>query len=263
MTIRYSVALQNFLQTGGSFKNAFQNSSINLYQGTQPASGSAAATGALLCTITVASGALTNEVLATGGTTLVGSAGSVDTFTVNSLEIMGGATAFNTSLTQTAVDVCTKINNNPKNWLFVASSAVAVITITAKPGLGTLANSWAVSPGGSGGITFSGTANLSGGVLAVNGLKFNGSTAGTLIKDASQTWSGVGLAAAGTGIAAGWFRLCGSIADAQALDSSAIYLRLDGSIASSGADMTVSNATVVQGATFTLNTFSPTEPGTA
>lgn len=263
MTIRYSDGLRNFLQAGGSYKAAFANSIIEFYSGTQPASANTAPPGTLLATISVASGAVTSEVLATGGTTLVGVAGSVDTFTVNSLEIMGSATAFNTSLTQTAADVVTKINNNPKNWLYVASSVAAAITITAKPGLGTLPNTWVVTPLGSGGITFTGTANMSGGVNAVNGLKFNGSTTGALVKDPAQTWSGVGTAAAATGTAAGWFRQKGSVVDAGATDANAVFLRLDGSIATSGADMTVSNVTIVKDATFTLNKFTPQEPGTA
>lgn len=266
MVIRYSTALRNFLQGIGSFKDAFDNGVLLLYSGSQPASADYAATGTLLATISSNSGAVTSEVQATGSVTLTGGAsGSVNTLTVNSLDVLGAAVAFNTSLTQTAADVVTQINKNPKNKTVVASSVGAIITLTAVPGFGTLANGWAVSET----LTTITATNVNmgsgvAGVNAANGLVFSGTvTAGTLVKDSTQTWSGVGTAGAGTGTTAGWFRLCGSVADAQALDSAGVFLRMDGSVATSGADMNVSSANIVQSATFTITTFSPTEPGTA
>lgn len=265
MTIRYSTALRNFLQIVGSFKDAFDGGVLLLYSGTQPATADAAATGTLLATISVNSGAVTSEILATGSVTLTGGgAGSVNTLTVNSIDILGGAVNFNTSLTQTATDVAAQINKNPKNKLFTASAVGAIITLTAVPGQGALPNGWVVSQTLTT-ITATDVNIGSGvaGVAAVNGLQFGPVVSGTLSKDPSQIWSGVGTAGAGVGTTAGWFRLCGSVVDAQALDSAAVFIRLDGSVATSGADMNVSSANVVQAATFTINTFSPTEPGTA
>lgn len=264
MTIRYSTALRNFLQAYGSFKDAFDNGVILLYSGSQPASPDNAATGILLATISVASGAVTNEVLSTGSVTLTGGgAGSVNTITVNSIDVLGVAVPFNASLTQTAADCVTQINKNPKNKLFVATSVGAVITLTAVPGQGATPNGWVVSQSLT---TITATdVNIGSGVAGidpVNGLRFSGILAGTLTKDAAQIWSGVGTVASGAGTTAGYFRLCSSVADIQALDSALAFLRMDGSVATSGADMTVSNATIVQGASFTINTFSPTEPGT-
>ena len=257
MAYRQSAGLRNFLQEGGSLKQAFAGGKLLLYSGTQPASADAAVTGTLLCTYTLSSGAHTAEVKATGGTTLVGTVGSVDTFTVNSLEIMGTATAFDTDLTTTAAAVCTKINNNPKNAYFKATSSGAVITLTAKPGYGTLPNTWVVTPGGSGGITFSGTANMSGGVNSANGLTFGDSVAGALPRNPAETWSGVG-AATGT---AGYFRLVGAIADAGALDSAELYHRIDGNVATSGANLNLSSTTITTDAPQTIGTpFTITEP---
>src|SRR5688572_30209971 len=119
MALRISKGLRNFLLVGGSLKHAFAGGKLLLYTGSQPADADAAVSGTLLNTYTDASGAHTAEVRSTGSVALTGGgSGSVDTLTVNSIEIMGSATAFNTSLAQTATDVCTKINNNPKNWLF-------------------------------------------------------------------------------------------------------------------------------------------------
>ncbi len=256
MALRLSTGLRNFLNEGGSLKQAFQNGSILLYTGSQPADANTAVSGTLLNTYTNASGALTVETKATGSVVLTGGgAGSLDTLTVNSLEIMGSATAFNTSLAQTATDVCTKINNNPKNLLFLASNGgSATITITAKPGLGSLPNGWVVA---STATTITKTDNnMASGVTAVNGLLFGDSAAGVLVKDPAQTWSGV----AGNSGTAGWFRLRGSVTDPGTTDSSELYIRLDGNVASSGANLNLSSTTITAAATQTISTFSLTEP---
>jgi len=139
MALRLSTALRNFLLEGGSFEGAFSGGRIKIFTGSQPTLADDAEAGTLLVTITDNEGAFTAEVQSSGSVDLTGGAsGSVDTLTVNSIEIMGSSTPFNTSLIQTATDVVTKINANPKNKLFKASNVggtVDVITITAKPGL--------------------------------------------------------------------------------------------------------------------------------
>lgn len=256
MALRLSKGLRNFLNEGGSLKQAFAGGKIELYTGTQPTNADDAVTGTLLCTYTASSGAHTAEVSATGSVALTGGgSGSVDTLTVNSLEIMGSSTPFNTSLTQTAADICSKINDNPKNMLFVASNGgTATVTITAKPGLGTLPNTWVVASTVTT-ITKTDT-NMSGGVNSVNGLKFGDSAAGVVAKDALQTWSGV----AGNTGTAGWFRLKGAVADAGGADSTETYIRLDGNVSTSGANLNLSSTSITSGATQTITTFSLTEP---
>ena len=262
MTLRFSPALQNFIAEKGSWKTAFDNGSIVIYSGSQPATADLAVTGTLLATITSNAGAKTNEVASQGTLTLdSGASGSVDTFTVNSIEIMGSATAFNTTLTQTAADIALKCNRNPKNHLYHVTSSGAVITITALPGMGTLPNGWVVAATYT---TIAGTAANMGaggaataGVLAVNGLLMDyNAAAGVLTKDVTQTWSGT-AGATGT---AGWFRYKGSVVDADALDSSAVFLRMDGSIATSGSDMNMSSTAVTSGAVQTISEFSFTVP---
>lgn len=271
MALRLSSGLRNFLLEGGSMKRAFDGGKLLVYSGSQVATADAAVAGTLLCTYTVSSGAHTAEVLPLGVVTLSYSGtgtGTVDTFTVNSLEIMGSATASNlATIDLVAAAVVDKINNNPKNLLFMASSAAGVITITGKPGLGSLYNTKALACSCTAGdntmasaitsTTFgSGTGGGTAGIDALNGLRFGNAAAGVLVKDPSQTWSGV-AAADGT---AGWFRLQAAVADAGAIDAAELYIRLDGNVATSGANMNVSSTTYATGATQTQATFSITEP---
>ena len=267
MTLRFSPAFQNFIASQGSYKDAFDNGSIEIYSGAQPATADLAVTGTLLATITSSAGALTAETKATGVLTLSGTtSGSVDTLTLLGVEIMGSATAYNTSLNQTATDVATKINRNPKNKLVVASTtgASAVITLTAHPGFGTLLNSAALTitsttlTSAVTSTTFgSGTGGSVAGINSANALQMDyDAVAGVMTKSTAQTWSGTAVA---TGTA-GWFRYKGTIADAGALDGAALYLRMDGSIAVSGSDMSMTSTSVASGALQTLSTFSFTIP---
>lgn len=69
---------------------------------------------------------------ATGTVTLTGGgAGSVDGITVNAVEIMSGAEAFDTDLTETARNVVTNINANTSSPNYSATSLGVVITITS------------------------------------------------------------------------------------------------------------------------------------
>lgn len=270
MALRQSDALRNFLLEGGSQKRALANGKLLVYSLAQPANANAAMPGVLLCTYTASSGAHTPEVLPVGVVTLGqtgAGTGSVDTFTVNSLEIMGGAVASLATIDLTAAAVVAKINNNPANFLFTASNVAGVITLKGKPGLGSLYNAKAIAVGVTAGTntvtqaitsTTFGSATGGGvqGVDAVNGLRFGDSAAGKLVKDPSQTWSGVAVAD-GT---AGCFRFVGSVADAGALDAAETFIRLDGNIATSGANLNLTNTTYATGATMTQQTFDITEP---
>lgn len=256
MALKVSKALRNYMLEGCDFKHALSNCVLKWYSGAQPSTAEAAPTGSLLVTLSSASGALTREVLSLGSVDLTGGgAGSVDTITVNSIEIMGSSTPFNTSLAQTATDVCTKINNNPKNHLFDAFvTSTDVINIRAKPGLGSLPNGWVVA---STVTTITKTdSNMAAGVTAVNGLNWGDSADGVISKLTTQTWSGV-AAATGT---AGWFRFEAAVSDAGALDSSEAILRLDGTIATSGAEINMGSTTITSGLTYTQDTFTATLP---
>jgi len=85
------------------------------------------------------------EVLSTGTVTLdTGAAGSVDSITVNLIEVMSGAVAYNASLTQTASDVADNINAHTSTPNYTASNVGAIITISAVYETGTTPNTFAV-----------------------------------------------------------------------------------------------------------------------
>lgn len=255
MAIRFSTALANFVLAGGSYKDALQGGQLLVYSGAQPATADAAPTGTMLCTFTNASGAHTNEVQATGTVTLnSGAAGSVDTLTVNSVAIIDAAVPFNTSLTQTAADLATAINNSASNPEYSATSSGAVVTIKAKRGAGAGANGFVVA---STVTTITKTdANMASGVTPVNGLKYGVSAAGVLAKHSTQVWTGVAVA---TGTA-GWARVVGSVADSGIADTTASDIRLDGAVSTSGAQFNMTNTTITSGATETFSSFPLTNP---
>ena len=174
---------------------------------------------------------------------------------MNSIEIMGSATSFITSLALTATAVINKINNNPFNYLFEAFlSDTDKINIRARPGLGALPNGWVVA---STVTTITKTdANMAAGVSAVNGLNWGDSAAGVLVKHPDEIWSGV-AAASGT---AGWFRFEASVTDAGGLDSSEAIIRLDGAVATSGSDLNMTPTAIVIGATQTVSSAAITLP---
>ncbi|HRD50280.1 MAG TPA: hypothetical protein PL166_11880 [Candidatus Contendobacter sp.] len=85
-----------------------------------------------------------------------------------------------------------------------------------------------------------------------NGVDFDAAAGATLNKAAAETWQFVGLA---NGVA-GWFRHMGNAADSLTTDGSATYPRIDGRIATTGAEMNLSNLDIAIGATTTVDTYS-------
>ncbi|MBF0591203.1 MAG: hypothetical protein HQL02_03860 [Nitrospirae bacterium] len=85
------------------------------------------------------------------------------------------------------------------------------------------------------------------------GLSFGDASAGVMAKTVAETWSGTAVA---TGTA-GWFRL---VAPSDGGSSSQTDERLDGSVATSGAQLNMSSTSIVSGAVQTISTFSITMP---
>lgn len=83
---------------------------------------------------------------------------------------------------------------------------------------------------------------------ATNGLTFAAASGGSVSKSGVWGFNGVDN---GT---AGWFRLKGNALDSNAL--STVLPRVDGSIATSGADMNLSNIVIAIGAPNTIDSFS-------
>lgn len=264
MTLRFSPAAQNFIAETGSWKDLMDNGHILIYSGSQPATPDLAVTGTLLATITSSAGTKTNETLATGVVTLSGTtSGSITAFTLEGIPLISATVDYTGSLDATATAIALNINRNPANKLVKAAASGAVITLTGLPGTGTTLNGLNLAATSSAFTTTitgdmgSGAGGSVAGVAAVNALKMDyNAAAGVMTKDATQTWSGTAVS---TGTA-GWFRYCGSVVDAGSLDSNAVFLRIDGSIATSGAEMNMSSTSVTSGALQTLSTFSFTVP---
>lgn len=104
--------------------------------------------------------------------------------------------------------------------------------------------------------TLLGTMTLASGAFTpgspTNGLTFAAAADGAVSK--TGVWSFVGVAA-GT---AGWFRLKGNATDTGGV--STILPRMDGSCATSGADLNISNIVIAVGAPNTCDTFVYTQP---
>lgn len=88
---------------------------------------------------------------------------------------------------------------------------------------------------------------------AANGINFDVAASGTLSKDADETWSGEGLAD-GT---AGWFRMYDN---SYTTGASTSAIRLDGSVATSGGQLNLSNTTITDGGTTTVDSAELTMP---
>jgi hypothetical protein len=261
MALVYSTKLDEFLTGHGSMKAALEGGSMELWSGDAPATADAAATGTKLVTITLGSAALTAETRATFTLTLAaGASGSLDTVTVDGYEVMGSSVAFDTDLTTTATAVAAQIQKNVGPILgWTATSSGAIVTVSAPHNSGTAFNGKTVATtqttltiqiNGTSSTTVGG-AGATAGVAAANGLTYDTITAGTLTK--TGTWSGTVLA---TGVV-GYFRILGSVADDDSLDSSPFsYIRIQGTCGTSGADYNMATTSLTLSATHTVDTFS-------
>jgi len=258
MTIRLSTGARNALTGNLGFQGMFNRGYINVYTGTQPANANTAVGSAtLLGTITSASLPLTKETRAAGSATITAAAGgSINTLTVGGLNIIPdgavAATAGDTSAT--ASSLCDAIN---RNGMFEASVVGAVVTIKGRPGTGvtTAAIAGTLTTVTA---TYIAMGSVTAGVTPVNGLILASPATGVIAKPSSQVWSFTGIAA-GT---AGWFRFFSSdTADTGLiLTADPWFPRMDGSIASSGGDMGLSNILVSVGAPNTVDRFTVTMP---
>lgn len=246
MTMRLSTGLRNFLSDGGSIGQALRNGRMEIYSGPQPSSADALVQGTLLCTITNNAGVWAAETPSQGAVTLTGSAGSVNTVTVGGVNILPAAVPFNGTLVQTMNDVVAAINAANMYPGYVASTNGTIITLQGELGAGTVPNGLAVACTTT--TLAAAVVAMSGGVNAVNGLQFAAPVNGGMSALAAQVWSGVN-GASGT---AGWFRQYSAFQDVGALDSTARYCRVDGAIATSGAEMNLNNTAFTSGATTTI-----------
>lgn len=95
-----------------------------------------------------------------------------------------------------------------------------------------------------------------------NGVTFDAAASGSISKAAAEAWQigdGAGVAGASAAGTAGWFRLMANPSDGLG-GSNTTNARLDGSIATSGADLNLPNIVFVVGTPVTIDVFSLTLP---
>lgn len=97
--------------------------------------------------------------------------------------------------------------------------------------------------------------------VATNGINLSDPVDGVLSKASGETWSGIGLAAAGTGTQAKWFR---HYANAYVTGASTTAVRYDGAIGTSASyEGLMVNLNIVEGVPVTCNGYTRTVKRTA
>lgn len=223
---------------------------IGVYSGTQPASADDAATGDLLMKITNASGAFSPGVYQTAdddGVCQSQTPGAAGALTIN------GTTAGTLGV---GYYVTIYGSGNESNKIFrvtgTGNGDEAIIEYLQGPNNSTVSTKNTFKTVTEVYISAASAAAVKVGYGITNGLFLALAADGAIEKHASQTWSGLGIAA-GT---AGWFRFYGSATDAGG--SSTTLPRIDGRCATSGAEMNLSNTSVVVGAAQSITEFSIT-----
>lgn len=103
-------------------------------------------------------------------------------------------------------------------------------------------------------ITLNGGAFTAG--VATNGINFDTPTNGILSKADAETWSGLGLAAAGTGKTATW---CRHYSNSYTTGASTTAKRWDGAVGSSSSfELQLTNTTIVEGVPVQIRTYTRT-----
>lgn len=90
-------------------------------------------------------------------------------------------------------------------------------------------------------------------VGGVNGINLNGSVSGTISKEPTEIWSGIGVDTN----TAGWFRFYDKD---RVVGASTVAVRWDGAIGQSGAQLNMSNTSIVTGTTTTIDSLAITMP---
>lgn len=256
----YSTGAINFLSGGGSTRKMFSDFVLDLYGGSAPpASADAAATGSKLVRITVGSHAVTSTMRSVAQIYTCVMADRTDGHTaVFKITLDGVGPTTNTYTFASAVDTSDIIAAiNVARWLedlypvlqCIAYAALSIVIKCKIDGLALVVTDTT----GTSDVTVSEIQAAS--RSSIYTLQFGPPTAGVISKT-SDVWSGVGLLA---GVAT-YGRLVLPTDDGTL---SSTQIRAQGNVATSGAEITMSNTSVTVGATSTVDGASITKPSGA
>lgn len=248
MALKFSTVAKNRLLNGCSLSQMLTGGTMDVFDGTTPATADAAEAGTKCVVISNGGSTWTAETQASTTLTLSGSAGTVSNITVGTTpqyDILHETVTFTTDLTATAALLAAAINRSRvKSVVQVeATSDAAVVTIKAVVGSGTAINNAAVATNAGGGLSIVVANNdIRGGVANANGLTFAAASAGAISK--TGTWTGTVT----TGGTAKYFRL---------KDATGVCM-IQGICGLSASDYNMSSTTLSTGASHTVDTFTLT-----
>jgi hypothetical protein len=244
MALKCSTGLRNFLTGEGSFRKAFEDAVLKIYSGVAPASPDDAETGVLLARITKSSGAVAGGERGTPRLYQIEISGVPDVGDIVKLLVDGQAynytlVAGDDTVAKVAIKVARMLNDIPYIDAVPVGDTGFLHVKGRIDGL-----DLTIAENTSTGITVTVTAKQA--ASRPNTIQFGAPAAGVISKNA-DIWSGLGIAPGGT---AGYFRLVTS-QDTGALSTTEV--RLQGNISTSGAELNLSNLTIVTGATQTID----------
>lgn len=254
MAFRISTGLEN--QSYNAVRGAVDKTySLNggyiaIYSGTQPASADDAATGDLLVKITNNSGAFSagsyqttdDDGVCQSQTPVAAGALTINGVTSGTLGVGYYVTIYGSGNESAKIFRVTGTGNSDE----------AIVEYLQGPNNSTVSTKNTFKTVTEVYISAASAAAVKVGYGITNGLFLALAADGAIAKHASQIWSGLGIAA-GT---AGWFRFYGGATDAGAYSTT--LPRIDGRCATSGAEMNLSNTSIVVGAAQSITEFSIT-----
>ena len=256
----YSTGAINALSGKGGTREIFQDFALDLYSGTPPASADALATGQKLIRVTVGSGAITATMRSTPQTYTLVIANRTNSNTIKSVITVDGVgpTTWTYTVSTAVIDstdalltlnFARYLEDNVPQIMCVPYAALSIAVKCRIDGL-------ALTMTDGGGTTALATTSiLAASRSSIYTLLFGPPTAGVISKN-SDVWSGVGLIAG----VVGYGRLVLPSDDGTL---STTQVRAQGAVATSGAEITMSNTTITVGATSTVDGASITKPSGA
>jgi hypothetical protein len=253
MAEKFSTYLRQFMMGEGSFRKAFEDSVLKIYQGTIPTSPDDEATGTLLATVSVSSGEVSDNersahrlyAIQISGTP---NAGDICAFKVDSVDYDYTLVAADDDLAKTAIKVARMLDDIPNVQANPVGDTGFIHVQTRVAG-----TSLTITEDTSTGITVAVTSKQS--PSRSDALVFDPPVAGVISKPSGSVWSGV-ASASGT---ASYFRLVNSDDDGSE-DTGIIYPRVQGACGTGGAELNLSTLIFVNGATVTISEFNVTFP---